>query len=78
MLTARETDVLGLLAQGCTYEQIGDRLGISLHTVTSHIKNAYRKLEVRCAAAAVMRCVELNLIAVEPGTAPRDQGILER
>ena len=67
MLTPRETDVLALLAEGCTYEQVGVRLGISLNTVTSHIKNAYRKLEVRSAAAAVMRAVELKLLR---GTEP--------
>ena len=60
-LTRRETDVLRLLARGCTYEQAADRLGVSLYTVASHVKNAYRKLGVRCAAAAVMRAVELNL-----------------
>jgi DNA-binding CsgD family transcriptional regulator len=63
-LTAREIDVVRLLAGGCSYSQIGDRLGISVHTVTSHIKNSYRKLEVRTAAAAVMRAVELRLIGV--------------
>jgi len=62
VLTPRETDVLVLLAEGCTYEQVGVRLGISLNTVTSHIKNAYRKLEVHSAAAAVMRAVELHLL----------------
>jgi ATP/maltotriose-dependent transcriptional regulator MalT len=64
MLTTREVDVLGLLAQGCSYAGIGERLGISAHTVASHIKNAYRKLEVHCAAAAVMRAVELQLLGV--------------
>jgi DNA-binding CsgD family transcriptional regulator len=64
MLTLREADVLRLLARGCTYSQIGARLGISAHTVASHIKNAYRKLEVHCAAAAVMRAVELRVIAL--------------
>jgi ATP/maltotriose-dependent transcriptional regulator MalT len=34
---------------------------VSLHTVGSHIKNAYRKLGVRSGAAAVMRAVELRL-----------------
>jgi FixJ family two-component response regulator len=38
MLTAREVNVLGLLAQGCSYAAIGERLGISAHTVGSHIK----------------------------------------
>ena len=60
-LTPRETEVLRLLARGCTYKQAADRLGLSQHTVQSHIKNAYRKLGVRCAAAAVMRAVELRL-----------------
>jgi len=53
VLTLREADVVRLLADGCTYVQIGQQLGISAHTVASHIKNAYRKLEVHCAAAAV-------------------------
>jgi ATP/maltotriose-dependent transcriptional regulator MalT len=62
MLTTREVDVVGLLAQGCSYAAIGERLGISAHTVASHIKNAYRKLEVHTAAAAVMRAVELRVL----------------
>jgi len=63
-LTGRETDVLRLLARGCTYSQVGDTLGVSQHTVASHIKSAYRKLEVHSAAGAVMRAIELRLIGV--------------
>jgi DNA-binding NarL/FixJ family response regulator len=63
MLTEREGDVLQLIAHGCSYYEIALRLGISVHTVTSHVKNCYRKLEVHCAAAAVMRAVELRLLA---------------
>jgi DNA-binding CsgD family transcriptional regulator len=62
MLTLREADVVRLLASGCSYTEIAARLGISAHTVASHIKNAYRKLEVHCAAAAVMRAVQLQLL----------------
>jgi ATP/maltotriose-dependent transcriptional regulator MalT len=72
MLTTREVDVLGLLAQGCSYATIGQRLGISAHTVGSHIKNAYRKLEVHCAAAAVMRAVQLELLLFEPAQDQRN------
>jgi len=61
-LTARETQVLQLLASGCTYSQAADRLGISPHTITTHVKNLYRKLQVRCAAGAVMRGVQLRLL----------------
>lgn len=62
MLTLREADVVRLLASGCTYAEIAERLGISAHTVASHIKNVYRKLDVHCAAAAVMRALELQVI----------------
>jgi LuxR family maltose regulon positive regulatory protein len=61
-LTPREAAVLQLIAQGCTYSQAAERLGISIHTVADHVKSAYRKLGVRSAAAAVMRAVDLQLI----------------
>jgi DNA-binding CsgD family transcriptional regulator len=60
-LTARESEILRLIARGRTYVQIGGDLGVSPHTVTTHIKNTYRKLGVRSGAAAVMRAVELKL-----------------
>ena len=59
-LTGRESDVLRLIARGCTYSQVADALGISAHTVATHIKNLYRKLEVRSGVAAVMRAIELG------------------
>jgi len=61
ILTARELDVLRLLSLGCSYAQIAVRLGISRHTVGSHIKNAYRKLDVHTGAAAVFRAMSLGL-----------------
>ena len=60
-LTGREAQVLRLIARGCTYVQVAAALGISAHTVCTHVKNAYRKLEVHSAAAAVMRAVELRI-----------------
>ena len=61
-LTPREIDVLRLIARGCTYKQVADRLGVSLHTVASHTKNTYRKLGVRSSAAAVMQAVTMQLL----------------
>jgi DNA-binding NarL/FixJ family response regulator len=61
-LTAREIEVLTTLSRGYTYAEIGERLGISLGTVTSHIKNSYRKLTVHSGAAAVTRAAELGLL----------------
>lgn len=61
-LTVREIDVLQLLSRGYTYVEIGKRLGISLHTVTTHIKKSYRKLGAHSAAEAVTRAAELQLL----------------
>jgi LuxR family maltose regulon positive regulatory protein len=61
-LTGREAEVLRLIARGCTYAQVAERLGMSANTVGTHIKNAYRKLDVHNAAAAVMRAIELRLL----------------
>lgn len=66
-LTSREADVLRLLARGCTYSQVSDRLGMSLHTVESHVKNIYRELNAHSARAAVWRAMELRLFG-EPDT----------
>jgi DNA-binding CsgD family transcriptional regulator len=63
-LTARELAVVRLLSSGCSYEQAAVRLGISPHTVVTHIKNAYRKLDVHTAAAAVMRAVQLGFLEI--------------
>lgn len=60
-LTRRELEVIQLVAAGCTYAQAAERLGVSLNTITTHIKNAYRKLDVHSAGAAVMRAVQLKL-----------------
>jgi DNA-binding CsgD family transcriptional regulator len=61
-LTEREADVVRLLARGCTYAQAAARLGVSPHTIASHIKKAYRKLGVNSAGAAVMQAIKLGII----------------
>jgi DNA-binding CsgD family transcriptional regulator len=64
ILTPRELSVVRLLGSGCSYGEVAGQLGISPHTVVTHIKNAYRKLDVHTAAAAVMRAVQLGLIGI--------------
>jgi DNA-binding CsgD family transcriptional regulator len=61
-LTPREIEVLWLVAEGCTAWEIALRLKVSPHTVVTHIKNAYRKLDVRNAPSAVMRAMRLGLL----------------
>ena len=63
-LTRREAEVLRMLAGGRTYAQTAAQLGMSANTVGSHVKSAYRKLDVHSAAAAVMRAIELRLLEV--------------
>ena len=65
VLTPRELAVVRLLSSGCTYEQVAVRLGVSPHTVVTHIKNAYRKLDGHTAAAAVMQAIRLGLIELD-------------
>ncbi|CAM3584020.1 response regulator transcription factor [Tsukamurella ocularis] len=52
-LTARELDVLRLLADGATNRRIAGTLGIALSTVGSHVEHIYTKLGVSSRAAAV-------------------------
>jgi len=53
VLTARERDVLALLASGKTNRQIGETLHISEHTVARHVSNLFNKLAVSSRTAAV-------------------------
>ena len=64
MLTAREREVLLLLAHGCTYAEIAERLGISANTVGTHVKHCYRKLAVRSAAHALARALLLKVVSL--------------
>jgi DNA-binding CsgD family transcriptional regulator len=52
-LTKRETEILRAFANGFTYQEISDAMFISPHTVRTHIKNIYQKLEINSKAEAV-------------------------
>ena len=52
-LTARQLEVLRLVADGLSDRQIADRLGLSEHTVHRHMQNSYARLRCRSRAAAV-------------------------
>jgi DNA-binding CsgD family transcriptional regulator len=61
-LSPRETDVLRLISQGRTYAEAAERLGISAHTVASHVKKAYRKLGANSAASAILLAARLGIL----------------
>jgi DNA-binding CsgD family transcriptional regulator len=61
-LTAREADVLGLLAQGRSNKEIASALGISAKTVGNHVEHVYTKLGVTNRAGAALRAMELGIV----------------
>ncbi|MGO4799225.1 LuxR C-terminal-related transcriptional regulator [Pseudomonas sp. W22_MBD1_FP4] len=61
-LSARELAVLQLIAQGCSNQEISNRLFISLHTVKTHASHINSKLGVERRTQAVARAQELRLI----------------
>jgi len=64
-LTARELDVLRLLYDGLTNQEIADELVLAVGTVKFYTGQIYGKLGVRNRVTAVARARELNLIANE-------------
>lgn len=61
-LTAREVDVLALLAEGLSYEQIGLRLTISGETVRTHVRKATDRLGAGTTTEAVATALRKRLI----------------
>ena len=67
-LTAREHEVLGLVALGFTNEEIADRLTVSVATVKTHVNRAMVKLHAHDRAKLVVLAYETGLVA--PRTDP--------
>ncbi len=61
-LSARELEVLGLVAEGLTDAQVAQRLHLSPRTVGRHLEGVYRKLGVSSRTAAVRTAGELGLL----------------
>jgi DNA-binding NarL/FixJ family response regulator len=62
-LTARELEVLRLVAEGLNNQHIGERLFLSEHTVHRHVANIFSKLSVSSRAAAVAQAARRGLLA---------------
>jgi len=57
LLTKRETEIMHLIAKGCTNKQMAAKLFISEETVKMHIKNIFRKLGVNNRIAALRKTI---------------------
>jgi DNA-binding CsgD family transcriptional regulator len=62
VLSAREAEVLGLVAEGLTDQEVAQRLYLSPRTVGQHLSSVYRKLGVRSRTAATREAAERGLI----------------
>lgn len=61
-LTDREKEILHLMVDGLTKQQIADRLFLSFHTVNTHLKNIYTKLHVNSISGAVSKVYKENIL----------------
>ena len=61
-LSSREKEVLTLLADGYNYQELADKIFISVDTVRHHIRNIYKKLHVHSQSEAVAKAIRKGLI----------------
>lgn len=62
-ISRREYEVLELIAQGLSNQEIADRLFVSTSTVKTHASNLFSKLDARRRTEAIQRAKELRLLA---------------
>jgi LuxR family maltose regulon positive regulatory protein len=74
-ITTREVEILRRLAAGGSKATIAAELGVSIHTISTHVRKLYIKLDAHTAAQAVMRGVELQLIEVRRSVVTADGDI---
>jgi DNA-binding NarL/FixJ family response regulator len=63
ILSERENEIIVLISEGNTNEQIAEQLFLSKHTVNTHRKNIMAKLGVKNTAGIVMYAVKTNLVS---------------
>jgi DNA-binding NarL/FixJ family response regulator len=61
-LSEREREVLQLIVKGFSYGEIAGLLGVSAHTVTTHVRSIYGKLEVHSRGEAVYEALQLGIV----------------
>lgn len=61
-LTFKEKKILHGLSAGLTNQQLADQQHVSVNTVKSHLKNIYKKLDVKTRTQAVTLAKQLNII----------------
>lgn len=70
LLSRREQEVLELVSRGFSYAEIADLKNLSVHTIQTHIKSLYGKLEVHSKLEAVLEATRMGLLPRQ-AAAPR-------
>jgi DNA-binding NarL/FixJ family response regulator len=65
-LSKRETEVLQLISEGHSNQEIADELYVSLSTIKTHVSNVFSKLDVQRRTQAMKKVQELGLLQNEP------------
>jgi DNA-binding NarL/FixJ family response regulator len=68
MLSPREREIMDLLAQGLTGEQVAERLYLSPQTIKTHIRNAMNKLEAHTRVHAIAIALRKGFISAPDGS----------
>ncbi len=64
-LSEREQEILRLVVKGFRFPEIAELLGVSAHTVKTHVRRIYEKLEVSSRGEAVYEALQLGLVGVD-------------
>jgi DNA-binding NarL/FixJ family response regulator len=69
-LSPREREIMHLMAEGNTADQIGEKISVSVETVRTHVRNVIRKLQARNRVHAIAMALERGEIQLEQGNQP--------
>jgi DNA-binding NarL/FixJ family response regulator len=61
-LGQREAEIVGLIAQGLSNQEIGERLYLSINTIKSYVRSAYNKMRVETRVQAVLWAIDHGLV----------------
>jgi DNA-binding NarL/FixJ family response regulator len=66
-LSPREREIMNLMAQGCTAQDVGYQVGVSVETVRTHVRNVIRKLQARNRVHAIAIALQRGDISIDGG-----------
>jgi two-component system, NarL family, response regulator DegU len=65
VVTRREEEVLQLIADGCSTQEVAEQLYISQKTVKNHLASIYQKLDARDRTQAVLQAVRMGIVSLQ-------------